>query len=148
GTTDVFLATQADECAADASPDGKWVAFVSNLSGTDEVYVSTGSAPPGAARPVQVSTGGGVDPRWSADGRELFYRSGNSILAVPVRTTPEFEPAGEPVELFSGPYDFTQSQNWDVGPDDTFLMIQGDPRTTSQFQVVFGWFEILAGSGG
>jgi eukaryotic-like serine/threonine-protein kinase len=141
GTAEDFLATRADEWAPSVSPDGRWVAYVSNISGTDEVYVLRSDR---ASAPQLVSVGGGVDPVWSRDGSELFYRRGNVILAVTITTAPTFT-AGRPTELFEGPYDFTQELNWDARPDGRFVMVKADPATTQQFQVVLNWFQEVKG---
>ncbi len=72
-----WLATRFDESAANFSPDGRWIAYVSNQSGRFEVYVRSY---PGGAHNRQVSFEGGTDPRWRGDGRELFYRHQDSVL--------------------------------------------------------------------
>ncbi len=140
GTTFPLVETTFREETPRLSPDGGWVAYQSNLSGVDEVYVL---AYPEPGESHQVSIGGGVDPNWSVDGTEFFYRSGNTIMAVDVRTQPTFEVLGAPEALFSGPYDFTQVGNWGVGPGGQFVMIKSDPTTLRQFQVVLNWFEEL-----
>ncbi|MCI0658304.1 MAG: hypothetical protein L0170_14730, partial [Acidobacteria bacterium] len=92
-----FLVTEFEELDAALSPDGKYVAYTSNETGREEVYIAAfqgalaradaGSAP---SKPAggkwQVSSGGGAVPRWRGDGRELFYRKGDNatIVAVPV----------------------------------------------------------------
>ena len=79
------------------SPDGKWVAYASNETGKWEIYVTSF---PDAHGKWQVSTGGGEQPRWRGDGKELFYISSDSrIMAVPVTTGANFD-AGPPVPLF------------------------------------------------
>ena len=79
------------------SPDGKWVAYASNETGKWEIYVTSFPEPRGK---WQVSVGGGEQPRWRGDGRELFYLSPNSkMMAVPVTTGANFE-ARTPVALF------------------------------------------------
>ena len=78
------------------SPDGKWLAYASDETGRREVYVQ--SFPTGGGK-WQVSTAGGSDPRWRGDGRELFYKSGRVLMAVPVSAGASFE-AGAPVTLF------------------------------------------------
>jgi eukaryotic-like serine/threonine-protein kinase len=80
------------------SPDGKWVAYASNESGDWEVYVTTF---PGAAGKWQVSRGGGSEPRWRADGKEIFYIGPKStITAAPVTAAEETFSSGNPVPLF------------------------------------------------
>ena len=59
------------------SPDGHWVAYVSNLAGQWRVYVQPF---PEGGRVIPISTGGGTEPVWSRDGRELFYRDGTQLL--------------------------------------------------------------------
>jgi eukaryotic-like serine/threonine-protein kinase len=83
--------------AAKISRDGQWLAYVSSEVGGGEVFVRP--FPSGEPK-VQISFGGGGEPRWRADGRELFYLTADGLLmAVPVRTSPRFE-AGAPVALF------------------------------------------------
>jgi serine/threonine-protein kinase len=74
-----FIATPAEEMMPSVSSDGKWLAYVSNESGRSEVYVRP---MPGPGRQLQISTDGGLEPIWSPNRRELFYRgSGKIILA-------------------------------------------------------------------
>ena len=72
-----FIDTQFNAQMAKFSPDGRWVAYVSNDSGKDEVYVVPF---PGPGARVQVSTSGGADPRWRGDGKEIFYLSAESKM--------------------------------------------------------------------
>ena len=79
------------------SPDGKWVAYASDESGTWEIYVTTF---PGATGKWQVSRGSGTEPRWRADGNEIFYLGPSGMLtAVPVSTVGSFA-TGTPTPLF------------------------------------------------
>ena len=140
GSSAPFLATPASESAPNFSPDGRWVAYTSDVSGAREVYVRPF---PGPGPRHSVSVGGGADAKWSKDGREIFYRSGTSILAVEVSTSPTFS-SGPPRELFDASgYDFAQSLNWDVGPDVRFVMVKGDPSMLRQLQIVQNFFEEL-----
>jgi eukaryotic-like serine/threonine-protein kinase len=82
-----LVKTQFNEMWATFSPDGKYIAYQSNDSGHYEIYVQEF---PDARNKVQVSTSGGVEPYWRADGRELFYRAGRQIMAVPVQIAPAF----------------------------------------------------------
>ena len=98
---------------------------------------------PGPGPRHSVSIGGGREARWSKDGREIFFRSDNRILAVDVSTTPEFS-SGPPRVLFdASDYDFSQSLNWDVGPDGRFVMVKSDPTMLRQLQIVQNFFEGL-----
>jgi hypothetical protein len=120
------------------SPDGRWVAYASDVSGIYEVYVLPF---PGPGRRHTVSVGGGVEPRWSRDGGELFYRSGNRIWAVEVRTSPALTVGAPQVLFVTDQYDFSQTTNWDVGPDGRFVMVKGDPSALRRLQVVLNWFQ-------
>jgi serine/threonine protein kinase len=92
-----FLTTKTSETNGQISPDGKWVAYASNESGDWEIYVTTY---PTAAGKWQVSRGGGTEPRWRGDGKEIFYIGPGSMLtAVPVRSDGTFA-AGNPTPLF------------------------------------------------
>jgi Tol biopolymer transport system component len=104
------------------SPDGRWLAYVSDLSGRNEVYVNAFPGP-GGRRPVSVE--GGTEPVWSRDGSELFYRKGAALLVAAVETTPDFRVWSREV-LFEGPYaEWVWHSNYDVHPDgDRFVMIK------------------------
>ena len=105
----------------------RWVAYTSNESGQSQIYVQ--SFPVGAGK-FQVSTGGGVQPRWRRDGKELFYVSlDRKLMAVTVNTTPKFE-AGVPQELFQtqlrGSGGFTNVFRYDVTADGQRFLIDSD----------------------
>ena len=139
-----FLQTQFSERAPVFSPDGHWLAYTSNESGRSEVYVQPYPGPGGK---WQISNEGGNEPLWAKNGRELFYRDGDKMMAVPVTTQPTFR-AGAPTLLFEGQYhnDFNWSPpNYDVTPDgQRFLMIQpGEQEAATQINVVLNWFEEL-----
>jgi eukaryotic-like serine/threonine-protein kinase len=92
-----FLTSKASESNGMISPDGKWVAYASNESGDWEIYVTTF---PTAAGKWQVSRGGGTEPRWRGDGKEIFYiGAGSTLTAVPVSSAGTFA-AGNPTPLF------------------------------------------------
>ena len=97
-----FLTTAANEGQAEFSPDGRWIAYTSDESGAADIYVQP--YPP-TGRKWLVSTGGGVEPRWRADGKELYYvsRVPTKLMAVDVKAQGvDFEP-GVPRALFSTP---------------------------------------------
>jgi serine/threonine-protein kinase len=126
-----FVRTRFFEAQAAFSPDGRWLAYISNESGRYEVHVRPF---PGPGRRWQVSTNGGREPLWSRDGRDLFYREAGAMavgklrkmMVVPVRTQPTFE-AGSPRVLFEGRYMEGRlgPPEYDVTPDgQRFVMVQ------------------------
>jgi serine/threonine-protein kinase len=122
------------------SPQGGWIAYVSEESGQREVYIRQY---PGSARGERVSRGGGRAPGWSTDGRQLFFRNQDQMLAVEITTEPELR-IGEPVELWERPY-YSQEQfgNYDVAPDGRFLMLglpESDAPRLVMINVVVNWF--------
>jgi len=135
------------------SPDGRWLAYCSPESGKPQVYVQ---AFPGPGAKVQVSSDGGTDPVWKRNGGELYYRNGDSMMAVPVSTGPTFS-AGRPQELWKGHYSpgmgsscggpGPTSSNYDVTADGKrFLMVKDDDQdyaTSKQIVVVLGWADEL-----
>lgn len=130
------------------SPDGRFVAYVSNESGRAEVYVRPYS---GQGPRTQVSAEGGIEPVWSRDGKELFFRHGRDLLAVTVQTTPSFS-TGRSQVVFSGDYAFGPLlANYDVAPDGKrFLMMKGRQWLEGQLVLVLNWFSEWKqlGSGG
>ena len=86
-----FLDSQFSKALPQFSPDGRWVAYQSNETGRNEVYVVPY---PGPGRKVTVSNQGGTEPRWARNGRELFYRNGDQMMAVDIQTTPAFRAGG------------------------------------------------------
>ena len=92
-----FLTSGFQESQPRISPDGRWMAYVSNESGRDDVYVSSF---PTAGGKMPVSTSGGVQPRWRADGKELFYLSPDQkLMAVPLEGGSQLN-TGTPQALF------------------------------------------------
>ena len=141
-----FVRTPFQESAATFSPDGAWIAYVSNESGRNEVYVQPYPGPGGKR---QISIDGGTSPIWARSGRELFFRSGEAVMSVGVTTQPGFE-AQRPRLLFRGPYEEPARPDWPrnyaVSLDDQrFFMIRGDPDAPAQVQVVLEWLEELRG---
>jgi Tol biopolymer transport system component/predicted Ser/Thr protein kinase len=140
-----FLRTQFNEGAPRFSPDGHWLAYISDESGRYEIYVQPYPGPGGK---WQISTEGGTEPVWNPNGRELFYRSGDKMMAVEIATQHGFT-AGKPWMLFQDEYVPTPATfpNYDVAPDGRrFLMLKPTEQTQSaptQINVVLNWFEEL-----
>jgi serine/threonine-protein kinase len=117
-----LLATVNDEKEPRASPDSRWLAYVSNESGREEVYVR--ALAPGGGR-VPISAGGGGEPLWAPRGLTLYYRAGDQIVQATLVTTPTLRVVERRV-LFSGPYatDIFHP-DYDVAPDGkSFLMVK------------------------
>ncbi len=81
-----FLVTPAHEDGPDFSPDGRWIAYQSDDTGRFEIYVRPY---PGPGPPIRISEAGGLWPRWATDGRTLYYRSAESLMAMPVEPGPK-----------------------------------------------------------
>jgi Tol biopolymer transport system component len=131
------VASESFEFDPALSPNGRWLAYISNRTGQAEIWVQ---GHPEGAPPVRVSSSTGYEPLWSADGRELFYRQGAAMMAVAVETGNEFSFA-PPRPLFSGPYvqrPNPGSRSYDVARDGRFLMIlRGDEnRPTASASIV------------
>jgi eukaryotic-like serine/threonine-protein kinase len=92
-----FLETRGSDRSGQISPDGKWVAYASTESGDWEIYVTTF---PGAAGKWQVSRGGGTEPRWRGDGKELYYIGQSGMLMAATVSTEGGFSSGTPVPLF------------------------------------------------
>ena len=127
------------ENGAQVSPDGHWIAYVSNESGTDEIYVLPY---PGPGPKIRVSLDGGTSVRWTRDGHELLYWASvpqSRLMAVDVKTSPTFS-AGQPHELFRQP----STTTWDVTTDRNRLLIELSTRQNgSTLNLVTNWFDEL-----
>ncbi|HZI30677.1 MAG TPA: protein kinase [Gemmatimonadaceae bacterium] len=134
-----LVATEFSEYAPAISPDGKYLAYVSNQSGRFEVWVCT--FPDGQGR-WQVSSTGATEPLWSRSGKELFYVTEGHLVSAAVTTSPSFQ-ASPPARLFpiaSFVLYGVFNRNYDVMPDDRrFLMIRRDEEQTTRLMAVFNW---------
>ena len=152
-TRKLLLQEEHNEGDPRISPDGRWLAYVSDESGNDEVYVRP--FPDIDKGKWTISTEGGDSPLWSPDGRELFYRSGDSFMAVEIETEPSFSPQ-KPTVLFEGTYashpTLPQCALWDIHPSGKkFLMLkpfeladsESTQRSTPKINIVLNWFEEL-----
>ena len=145
----MILEQSFSEVNAQVSPDGRWVAYQSNETGRQEIYVRPFPDVDGALYPV--STTGGSRPRWAADGTELFYYSAPGIImAVAVRAGDELV-LGRPEVAASGSYaiPLNTGTHYDVSPDgQRFLLIveqtqDDDAALPPQLIMVLNWFEEL-----
>ncbi len=146
-----FSLSAFNQTHADFSPDGHWIAYVSDESGAPKVYVQPF---PGPGEKHRISTAGGTGPAWSRNGRELFYlrrpsgaSTSSTMMAVDVSTTGDFK-AGAPRLLFEGPYGGTTPlRSYDVTADGQFIMSrqQRPPdQPVTRLNVVLGWAETLS----
>jgi serine/threonine-protein kinase len=145
---ELTIQTEHSELNPEISPDGRWLAYESNQSGSAEIYVRP--FPDVDAGLWQVSAGGGVQPAWARNGRELFYRTvDGALMAVPVELKPRFV-AGAPAKIFEGRY-FSGGpyRAYDVSPDGKrFLVITrgaatGNTASAPGIVVVQNWTEEL-----
>jgi serine/threonine protein kinase len=153
GDPEPFVATPFSDRDPAFSPDGHWVAYSSDESGIAEVYVRPFPASGGR---WQVSDGGGRFPTWSADGRELFYRTDEGVMVAAVETTGGTFRVGKARPLFDGSfrggmYGITVFgyifRDFDVAPDgNSFVMFPDDEDRAAKTHVtvVFNWLDELA----
>jgi serine/threonine-protein kinase len=139
-TAEVLLRTSSLESFPRFSPDGKWIAYMSDESGRREIYVRPY---PGAGGKVQVSTAGGVRPSWHPNGRELFYQLRNRWYAAEVAPSTPFR-VGKPRLLFEGPYISAPGFSWALGPDGERFLVLENPeqfRARRELTVVTHFFD-------
>lgn len=142
-----LLQTEASEVSPAVSPNGAWLAYASDQSGQVEVYVERF---PELGDRQQVSTGGGGEPLWSPDGRELFYRVGDAMMAVAIDGDDALS-VGDTEVLFEGTYvgGIEGSRRYDISPDgQRFLMIKplaavSENASVPQVTVVLNWHREL-----
>ena len=161
-----LVQTDYYEGSPQVSPDGRWLAYHSNISGRFEIYVSP--FPDVGSDRITVSTDGGYHPVWGPHSRELFYRKGidcgeasreppglandtqdaflvgcqKAMMAVAVETEPTFTP-GIPEVLFEDPYKTGTARHFDIADDGRFLMIKDLPASPREIIVVRNWVEEL-----
>ena len=134
----VFVQSPFDETLGRLSPDGRWMAYVSDKSGRDEVYVRPFPASTGE---WQVSTAGGSEPRWNRNGEELFYHGADQkLMVVDVKTQPAFEHS-RPKVLFPVRLSRSGIWNYDVTPDgQRFVMsVELGDELPKPISVVLNW---------
>ncbi len=134
------VATEFDEYSAVLSPDGRWIAYVTQESGICEVVVQAFEDP--AAGKWQISVNAGFAPRWSPDGRELYYVDGSSILRVELATEPTFRP-GKAVRVS----DATGAFGWDIAREGHRLLrtsgVAEHAESSFPIDVILNWTALL-----
>jgi dipeptidyl aminopeptidase/acylaminoacyl peptidase len=141
GAPQPILKTRSAEgiTGAALSPDGRWLAYTSSVTGTLEVWVQPY---PGPGAPVRVSPNGGADPVWAKNGRELFYLEDRKMMTVSVDTGPTFDFTG-PVVLFESVYLHPAGSplSYDVAADGRFIMLKrvDTPTGPTPINVVLNW---------
>ncbi|MFN7964065.1 MAG: protein kinase [Acidobacteriota bacterium] len=142
-TPETLLESSRDGSNGQISPTGTALAYVLGGSTPQEVWLRPF---PGSGPALQVSNGGGTEPRWSRDGRELFYTMGDKVMAVDITTTPALS-AGEPRMLFEGSYvkQTNDKSAYDVAIDGRFLRVKPtEPdRPLDRIDVVLNWDDEL-----
>lgn len=134
-------ASAFNERGGRVSPDGRWLAFVSDESGRDEVYVQPF---PGPGPKTAISTEGGKQPLWSRDGKELFYRLNDQLMAVTISTAPLR--VSTPAVLFEmRRAEFGDDPNrveYDVAPDGRFIAARMTAEDRpEEIRVIINWTE-------
>jgi len=141
-----WLHTPFEEGPAKFSPKGDYIVYQHDFSGRNEIYVR---AFPRGERLWQISRQGGIQPRWSRDGAEIYFVAGSSLYAVAVRTEPEFS-AGPPAELFAHASLATSTKvpAYDVMPDRKGFVVTKPVGTARPvIQVVQNWLAAIDGRG-
>jgi hypothetical protein len=142
-----FLKTSFEEREGQFSPDGKWIAYQSNESGSQfEIYVRPF---PGPGAKFQISSNGGAQPRWNKNGKEIFYVSLDSkMMAVPVKLLPDGQSleTGTPAALFpvriaGGPLPGVNKHQYSVSSDGQRFLVNlaVDEGAVSPITLIYNW---------
>jgi Tol biopolymer transport system component len=135
-----YLRTPVNEAGGRFSPEPnpRWIAYQSDESGRDEVYVQSFPEPHG---PHRISTNGGTDPQWGPGGRELFYQSAESkVMAVSLKLGLDSVTASEPHELFALPQ---RVSFFEVTPDGKRFLVRMPDPTPHPLTVIVNWPSLL-----
>jgi eukaryotic-like serine/threonine-protein kinase len=138
-TPTAFAKTRFNESAPRFSPDGRWIAYVSDEAGQPDVYVRPF---PGPGEAHRISSGGGMQPRWRRDGKELFYVVGQRLMAVPISSGASFD-AGVPKALFDRKP--ARIIDYDVAADGQSFLINSEVSgpETKPINIVVNWRAML-----
>jgi Tol biopolymer transport system component len=139
----VFLKTEFQEHRGQFSPDGHWVVYVSDKSGQPDIWIRP--FPPGSGGEWQISSTGGIQPRWRPDGKELYYMAPDGkLMAVSMTAKPDAIEHGPAIPLFPtrtpfGPsYAYIRPQ-YAVAPDGRFLVLTTEESSTSHITLLQNW---------
>jgi Tol biopolymer transport system component len=148
-----FVQTPFEERGAIFSPDGHWIAYVSNKSGQNDVYARPY---PGPGSEATISVGGGQEPVWGPSGKELFYRHDGKLWVVRVNEGAASLTVGAPARVFDDPYRLDTGgaaggmANYDISPDGKRFVMVEEPRAANgpvaqavRLQVILNWFDEL-----
>ena len=139
-----YLQTPHREAQAQFSLDGRYVAYISDETGIYEVYVS--AYPDPSVGRWTISQGGGLEPHWSPDGRELLYVAGQKLVSVPVKTSPSFQ-REQARTLFEGAFetDTNSRHRWQIHPDGKrFLMtVRSADQQAAPLTVILNWPSLI-----
>lgn len=136
-----WLRSRFKEASPRFSPDGRWIAYESNESGSPEIYAALTE---GGGEKRRLSTAGGRSPRWRRDGKELYYLTPDgSVMAVPMNTGPRLD-AGPPAVLFRVE---SNIENYDVAPDGSRFLVStpAERMPQSPIRVILNWNAGLPG---
>jgi len=142
GTKKPFVQTSFDESYPASAPNRKWIAYTSDESGREEVYVRPY---PGPGAKTQVSTDGGTGALWSRDGKELFFSRDDAMMKVDVLSESPLA-VSPPVKLFEGEFAWGRTLNYDIAPDgERFVMIKpaAGGNGSQELRVVLNFFDVV-----
>jgi Tol biopolymer transport system component len=130
----------AEGTGASVSPDGRWIAYTSDSTGSSEIWVRPF---PGPGAPIRISPNGGNEPLWSRNGKELYYYQVPNLMSVAVEAGAAFN-FKPPTRLFESPYLRSQQPpSFDVANDGRFVMIKLDTQSSGAVSVILNWQELV-----
>jgi eukaryotic-like serine/threonine-protein kinase len=137
GTTTLLLETRFNEVDGALSPDGAWYAYTQNETGRFQVYVTT--FPPSSTKLV-ITTHGGADPFWSADGRDLYYIKPSTAELMAVAVTPGSPPRfGAVRRVHPGPFFYPDAHAFYLHPDGERILVAPSSEPVADIAVMLNW---------